>query len=87
MRMYCCRVIRELDAVKQEAALLQDQMKMVKQDIQKVFMSVKYRADNFSKWTLSGYSQILSKTGSYSKLIRKWSMKTQMMYYGYHLRY
>lgn len=30
------RVIRELDAVKQEAALLQDQMKMVKQDIQKV---------------------------------------------------
>lgn len=47
--MYCCRVIRELDAVKQEAALLQDQMKMVKQDIQKVSMSVKYRAENFSK--------------------------------------
>lgn len=37
--MYCCRVIREIDAVKQEAALLQDQMKMVKQDIQKVSMS------------------------------------------------
>ena len=31
------RVIRELDAVKQEAALLQDQMKMVKEDIQKVW--------------------------------------------------
>ncbi|XP_056005871.1 conserved oligomeric Golgi complex subunit 7-like isoform X3 [Ostrea edulis] len=30
------RVMRELDAVKQEAALLQDQMKMVKEDIQKV---------------------------------------------------
>lgn len=30
------RVMRELDAVKQESALLQDQMKMVKQDIQKV---------------------------------------------------
>ena len=28
--------MRELDAVKQEAALLQDQMKSVKQDIQKV---------------------------------------------------
>lgn len=42
-------MIRELDAVKQEAALLQDQMKMVKQDIQKVSMSVKYRAENFSK--------------------------------------
>lgn len=42
-------MIRELDAVKQEAALLQDQMKMVKQDIQKVSMSVKYRAEIFSK--------------------------------------
>ncbi|KAH9519599.1 Golgi transport complex subunit 7 [Bulinus truncatus] len=30
------RVVRELDAVKQEAALLQDQMRTVKQDIQKV---------------------------------------------------
>ncbi|CAL1543486.1 unnamed protein product [Lymnaea stagnalis] len=30
------RVVRELDAVKQEAALLQDQMRVVKQDIQKV---------------------------------------------------
>ncbi|XP_013073398.2 conserved oligomeric Golgi complex subunit 7-like isoform X1 [Biomphalaria glabrata] len=30
------RVVRELDAVKQEASLLQDQMRTVKQDIQKV---------------------------------------------------
>ncbi|KAL5022632.1 hypothetical protein ScPMuIL_001787 [Solemya velum] len=30
------RVMREIDAVRQEAALLQDQMKSVKQDIQKV---------------------------------------------------
>lgn len=49
MRMYCCRVIRELDAVKQEAALLQDQMKMVKQDIQKVFMSCEIQSRQFFK--------------------------------------
>lgn len=30
------RVMRELDAVRQEAILLQDQMKMVKYDIEKV---------------------------------------------------
>ncbi|KAK3085428.1 hypothetical protein FSP39_003139 [Pinctada imbricata] len=34
------RVIRELDAVKQEAALLQDQMKMVKEDIQKMLLKL-----------------------------------------------
>ncbi|XP_055955962.1 conserved oligomeric Golgi complex subunit 7 [Patella vulgata] len=33
------RVMRELDAVRQEASLLQDQMRMVKQDIQKVEQS------------------------------------------------
>lgn len=58
--MYCCRVIRELDAVKQEAALLQDQMKMVKQDIQKVSMSVKYRAENFFK--IDQHSGIINKS-------------------------
>lgn len=30
------RVVRELDAVKQESVLLQDQMRVVKQHIQKV---------------------------------------------------
>ena len=35
MQKYC-RVSRELDAVKQEASLLRDQMTMVKHDIEKV---------------------------------------------------
>jgi len=33
-----CRVMRELEAVKQEALMLQDQMKTIKYDIQKVHM-------------------------------------------------
>ena len=38
MQKYC-RVSRELDAVKQEASLLRDQMTMVKHDIEKVSWS------------------------------------------------
>ena len=33
---FCFRVVRELDAIRQEASLLQDQMASVKKDIQKV---------------------------------------------------
>ena len=36
MKSQCFRVGRELDAVKQEASLLRDQMTMVKHDIEKV---------------------------------------------------
>ena len=42
MQKYC-RVSRELDAVKQEASLLRDQMTMVKHDIEKVSFTLKTR--------------------------------------------
>ena len=35
-----CRVMRELEAVKQEALMLQEQMKTIKYDIQKVLCVV-----------------------------------------------
>ena len=42
------RVMRELEAVKQESALLQDQMRMVKEDVQKVCIKF-YENDLLSK--------------------------------------
>ena len=39
VRTCVSRVMREIEAVKQEAALLQEQMGVVKQDIQKVVYS------------------------------------------------
>ena len=62
MQIYC-RVSRELDAVKQEASLLRDQMTMVKHDIEKVSFALKTRKKTLDGWfvykNVSGKQRLL----------------------------
>ena len=44
----CCRVLRDIEAVRQEATLLKEQMQIVKEDIKRVDLCVNLPGNTFT---------------------------------------